>query len=580
MDEQRQNTSSEPQVEIPSSVLTRQLSKPASSVREVTQLARFLYNHNPFYVISAYLVLTGLWQSFSHDSKWLVVGTIPLGLAAYTVLLAVTAWLIIRLGRVWEDARSILLIIVMMFLAISISLDPLLNNRGQRGLWFSLAGLSFAVALSESVLHGISLRLPFLFRGPYYLLLALFFLYPLAISPLSSHPTWPSLYWALFGFSTVAGAVFLTLVPAVLRGAAYLNDNGSPWRWPLYPWVLFGTLGLCVCMRAYYLCVSFLPVGGKASIFGPYFLIPFLLAVNVLYVEGAAQGRGTFARRVALILPGLLLVLAMLGHRSDPVYSRFLHRFIDALHSTPLHLTLLAVVGLYAYALVRRLPGAGNALAGAVSLLAFVAPQTMDLDGMTYQYAWPLIAVGGVQAAIGCERRDSLRTSLGAACAIAPLALGAHLGWLTPYRAIVVAHAATAAVLLVGALFHDEWARFLRIAGAGLLATGTLAAANVTPNDFPHLPATVIYLYPFVPVLIALGYARRRGGTLYQAAAAVGATVWLVPYGWEIYRQLRQSILGLDKITGGVLVFLLAATLSFFKAGLWQRWYPTQRVTD
>ena len=64
------------------------------------------------------------------------------------------------------------------------------------------------------MLRGIRLVLPPLFRVPYYLILALFFLYPVAITPLLDRPRSEALSWALFGFSPAAGLVFLTLLPA------------------------------------------------------------------------------------------------------------------------------------------------------------------------------------------------------------------------------------------------------------------------------------------------------------------------------------------------------------------------------
>lgn len=546
---------------------------------ELAQLVRFLYNHNPFYIISALLVFSGLWQSFSQEAALVEAGIIALGLAAYTLLLALTAWLIIRLGHVWEDARSILLVVVLMFLAISVSLDPVLNAEEQHGVSFVLAGFLFALLVSEGVLRSLPLRLPALFRVPYYAVLGLFFLYPLAMSPLLDHPPDASLYWALFGFSAAAGAVFLTLVPAIRRGPAYVNDNGSPWRWPLYPWVLFGMLGVCVCLRAYYLCVSFHPIFGNESIFGTYFLVPFLISVNILFVEAAAHGRSTLAQRAALITPALLLLLVLAGHHADATYATFLNRFIDTVHAGPLYLTLLAAVGIYGYALVRGVHGAGNGLAGAVILLAFVTPYSLDLDSVPYQKAWPLVAVGGVQVAIGCERRDARRVTFGAACALAPVALGANLGWLTPHRGLVVFHMITAVVLAIGALFHDQWARFLRIAGAGLLACAMLAAVNIMPNDFPDVPPAVVYLYPLLPITVGFAYAAMWGGSLYYAIAAAGAMMWPLTYGWHGYRQLRTLIVGLDKILWGVAFFLLAALVSLAKAGAWARLRAWRRAT-
>ncbi|MES1213757.1 MAG: hypothetical protein ABUL64_04145, partial [Singulisphaera sp.] len=305
--------------------------RPSNPYAEIAQLARFLYNHNPFYIVSALLMFTGLWQSFSQEAALVEAGIIALGLAAYTLLLALTGWLIIRLGHVWEDARSILLVVVLMFLAISVSLDPVLNAKEQNGTPIVVAGFVFSILVSEGLLRSMPLRLPALYRVPYYLVLSLFFLYPLAMSPLLEHPPAASLFWALFGFSAAAGVVFLTLVPAIRRGPSYVANNGSPWRWPLYPWVLFGMLAVCVCLRAFYLCVSFHPILGTESIFGPYFLIPFLAAVNVLFVEAAAQSRGAFARRAATLMPAALLLLSLVGHRQDPIYGGFLHRFVDTL---------------------------------------------------------------------------------------------------------------------------------------------------------------------------------------------------------------------------------------------------------
>ena len=124
-----------------------------------------------------------------------------------------------------------------------------------------LGGLLFAVAVSEAMLRGIRLGLPALFRVPYYLALALFFLYPVALTPLLDDPGGEALPWALFGFAPAAGLVCLTLLPAVHRGRAYVRDNGSPWPWAWYPWTLFGVLAFGVVTRSAMLCWSMHHVG-------------------------------------------------------------------------------------------------------------------------------------------------------------------------------------------------------------------------------------------------------------------------------------------------------------------------------
>ena len=84
---------------------------------------RFVYSKNPLYVVSALLVLWGLWISFDTSAPWFTSGALMIGLAVYTLLLAGTAVLLIRAGRVWEDVRTLLLLVVLMLLAISVSFD-------------------------------------------------------------------------------------------------------------------------------------------------------------------------------------------------------------------------------------------------------------------------------------------------------------------------------------------------------------------------------------------------------------------------------------------------------------------------
>jgi len=544
---------------------------PASLGAEAAQLVRLLYNHNPFYVISALLVLSGVWRSSSQDPEMVEAGAIAVGLGAYTLLLAVTAWAIIRLGHVWEDVRSILLVIVLLFLAISVSLDPVLTAEGQPGASFAWGGFVFAVLVSEMLLRSLPLRLPARYRVPYYLVLALFFLYPLAISPLLKHPPGPSLYWALCGFSAVAGLVYLTLIPAVRGGAEYIRRCNVPWTWPAYPWVLFSMLGLCICLRAYYLCVSFHPVLGTDAIFGWYFLVPFLFAVNVLVVEAARVSRSDSTARVAVLLPILLLLLSVAGHRTDAVYRNFLEHYLDTLHGTPLYLTLWGAIALYAYAAARGVRGAGNAFTIALAALAVVTPVSFALDDWMYYRSWPLVVAGLLQVGAGFWQRKSVPTMLGAACALSPVVFDARLAWLGAYREVLIEHVAVAYLLVCGALCSDSLARWLRMAGAVSLVALCWATAGVDPRLFPRLPPMVANLYPLVPIVVALVYARLVGGKLYYAAALLGLIGWPATYGYGGYRQLREQVIGLNQILWGLAFFALATLVSLTKTGWWAR---------
>jgi hypothetical protein len=366
----------------------------------------------------------------------------------------------------------------------------------------------------------------------------------------------------------------------VRRGAAYVNDNGSPWRWPLYPWVLFGMLGLCVCLRAYSLCVSFHPIFGTESIFGWYFLIPVLLPVTLLFAEAAVVWHSVAARRIALALPLAMVALAMAGHRAEPVYSDFLNRFTETMHGSPLDVTLLAVVALYGYSIARGLRGAENFFIPALASLAFVSKYSFDLDSISYVRAWPLIAAGVMQFALGVAQRSSARAISGAACLLAPLGLDWQLAGLAPYRVIILFHAVLAVTLILGSLFHDRFAETLRRLGAALLVIACITPAIANSRTFGPVPEVLFYVYPVIPIVVALVYARLVGGWLFYTAAASGAVLCTAAYGWQSYRHLRHIIAGLDLIACGILFFVMAAIVSLTKARICQRWRARREALD
>ncbi len=240
-------------------------------------MIRWVSCNNPFYAISALLVCLGLWVSFGGQSQAAETWALMSGMTGYTLLLAVTACLLVRYLGVWDDVRTVMLLTVMMFLATSVTFDQVLATAPERGIGCFLGGLAFAVAVSEGMLRCTRLSLPMAFRLPYLLLLALFFLYPVALVPLLDRARNEQLEWALFGFSPAAGLAALTLLPAIRRGRAYVRNNGSPWPWAWYPWSLFGVLGFSVMARSALLCWSMHHLESREAepyIFGPYFLRP------------------------------------------------------------------------------------------------------------------------------------------------------------------------------------------------------------------------------------------------------------------------------------------------------------------
>jgi hypothetical protein len=338
------------------------------------------------------------------------------GLSGYTLLLAGAALLLVRFARVWNDVRTVLLLVVLMFLATSVTFDELLVMHPERGRWFFIGGLLFSMALTEGLLRGIRLHLPLLFRLPYHLTLALFFLYPLALVPFLGDPHGEKLMWGLWGFAPAAGLVFLTLIPAIRRGRDYLQANGSPWPWPFYPWSVFVFLAVAVCGRAFLLCWSFQPLPDLSEriIFAPYFLVPFGLAIAVLVLETAIVEKNRATRWVALAMPLALVPVAAIGHRPEALYTEFLGHFAARLGGTPLFVAFIAAGGFYLYGFMRRVPGSLEGLTVVIATLAVVQPGTLTFNDLAMPHMDFLAAAVLLQVVIGLLRRDLWRLALGA----------------------------------------------------------------------------------------------------------------------------------------------------------------------
>ncbi len=330
----------------------------SSVASELRGLLRWLYTNNPFYAISAALVFSGLRMSFNTSSSAFQTSALMGGLTAYTLLLAASAWFLIRYGKLWEDVRTLLLLVVLMLLAISVSFDDTLAANRRLGIPLFVAGLVFAVVLIELLLRGIRLRLPAGFRLPLHAAMALFFLYPVVLSAWIRDTDSAALYWGLFGFSATAGMVFLTLLPAIRRGPGYVAENGSPWRWPWYPWTLFAVLGLGVCVRAYYLCISLHFVGRLSTIFAPFFLIPFFWCLALLLLEVGLVSRIKRVVVWAMLLPAGLVGLAITATPESARDLGFLEMFHHTLGASPLFLALVAAGVFYLFAWARRVRGA------------------------------------------------------------------------------------------------------------------------------------------------------------------------------------------------------------------------------
>ncbi len=286
------------------------------------KLGKLLLTGNPFYLISAALALYASTVIFDTSNIWMESG-VPIGiLAGYTALCAATAIFIVRKGKVWDDACTLLFIILTLPLALSVSLDDKLIDRPEVGAVWLIASLCFTGGVTLWIRNGLKLDLGRFHWCVYAGLLGIFFLYPYVLSRLvvefadNRDPA----TWGIILFPAVFAAGMLPLLYAVNR-KRFTPENGTPYR--KLPVALYGILWIAAFVRGYLLNISFYAgkgMGGYGELesgFAGWMTLPLLLAGAVLLAEYFIV-RDDRWKRLIPISVGVLVIFLIFGSFGAP----------------------------------------------------------------------------------------------------------------------------------------------------------------------------------------------------------------------------------------------------------------------
>ena len=539
--------------------------------------ARFLYNHNPFYLISTAFVLMGIRLAYGNVAIgelncWLMMLT----LTGYTLLVAGTGILIVRWGQVWDDARSIMLALCLLFVAISISTDELLLIQPDSAIGLIVYGYLLAAGVSQAVITGTGMRMPRGYLWPFHAMLLLLHTYAYFCSPEARDLTRSQLDWRVFLFPQCFALLLLMLWPAVRRGAAYVADNRTPWSWPLYPGSLFVVLAGVAAFRSYVLSLSFgpSPESDYAVIFGAYFLIPMLLVTAFLVYEGARSAHRTNVMTGLLwCLPVLLLLAVPTGTSLD--FQRFFNAF-TSICGSPLWLTAWALLFCYAAAWLRGQSGAYAGVIGGTLLLSMLSPDTRMLTQLSAPSPAGLLALSGLLFVPGW-RHASSRWLLGSLISmVAAVYVGAVQLLPSEWRLQLAAHVLLLGLLLLTVLMSDAFTRVLSHVAAGLMLYLSFnVAANGMPVDLSRL---AVSFYVLGTTVVAWGCWKASRCPAYLWVVGIQFTqITLALFAWSyLYGITLIGRPAMFSLSWGTAFFGIGLLISLLKAGQLQflkRWY-------
>jgi len=507
------------------------------------------------------------WFRVDPDSTntWALTGLI----AVYTLMMALAGFGIVRFGRVWDDARSIFAVVIMLFVALALALDNTMLDHVPMAEALALAGFCFAALVVEGLLHGLRIRLPVLFRVPLHGLLALLFVYPVLLVPNQITKDPELIAWRILLFSPCAAVAFLAFLPAVRRGARYVRDNGTPWSWPWFPWGIIGLLAACVGYRAFSLSLTFDPVATLnyqqamelQSAFGGYFLVPMLLAAAIVMLEIGLVEQIPKIQYAALMIPVACFAIAFPSLARSGPHAEFLLLFVNQLGS-PVLLSGIAGCLFYGYAWLRKVRFAEEALVTALLVTSFVWVDTLSLRTLSDPHPLPFVLIAIIQFGICIARMDSRRVVLGAVCTVMALRCNPWLLWPAGYRDFATTQLIVGSVLLVGIFFKDEFARLLRFLGAIALMIG--GASTLTMSAIPPISTASWSDEAYLTLLVMISFA--IAVKLKSRSFLFSGLFNSIIAAFEIVSSLLRRWPGIESFLIAVALFFVALAISIAKA--------------
>ena len=491
---------------------------------------KFLYNQNPFYLISAAVILYG----FRTATQEATFASNPWFLASlfvgYTTLLALTAWLIVRFGRVWDDARSIFLVLLLLFMALSASFDGLFATNPTTAIALAAAGFTFAVVICEALVWSLGIRFRALFRGPLYAMLAISFFYPFLFSLQESiRPDLDSRFVILL-FPFLVSATILSLIPAIRKTKNYASKNGTPWNWPLYPYSLFFLAIVGLIGRTVMMGLSFDPSAANGML-GTWMFVPIFLSVVWLIFEIGTVEESDDLQFLSMMLMPIAIALAI----PWPFFSNT--NFYDQLTGqigSPVWMTTLAVITMYFVAWIEKVENAGFFLTMALVGTAMIEQNGSLVEDFASIQGWPWLILAVWSIASWDRFFRSSCWFLASCCVSIPIS-NALTPWLAnsfePLVALSGNEAAVAANVLlffscvIVCIFNSQFSKQLKVCLAFVLPGIAILTTVGALLNYDRAAITAVY----GSILAALGitifvFAKSRIH-LSSAAVSLGASM-------------------------------------------------------
>ena len=539
-------------------------------------LVRWFYDANPFYLISTCLILYA--QTIIFNTSNLDLNTaISIGIiAGFTLLLTGTAVLLSRIAKVWSDLRSIVMIITLLLLVLSISLDRKIIDGWQTGLLWQGGCLIFGLGTSWVIYRELKIKLDKSFLSIFCALLGLFYLYPafpaFLVNESEGNPV-PAIR-AVMLFPVLFSIFSFFLIPAARQGKAAIKENPSPWEWPYCPWGIYVILWLGAAFRTYLLTISFYggsgvgPYSKLETGFNIYMLIPMMLVVCVLLVEYGIAQRKQWVQNAALAGPVLFFLMAVPVLDTPRPYYLFLESVLGK-NGSPFIFSIAATVLFYGYAVIRRIKYTEISFAVVLLLVSLGEARFGMLHTIGIPSWLPVAALIPVLGVIAGIRRNAINNILCFSGIMLALLAHFHDTWFTAYHAVIPITLTLVAAMIIMNIYRGVTVKVLQWIVAIFLPLLCVLALYDNQLDLAwYFTGSYILFLVLLGGIQAFIFKDRK-----FIASAVAILLVLLVFGCQFGLRALNAVRmkGIKTIMWALIFFIVAFMLSMFKGGVPQR---------
>lgn len=556
MDEQTEET--------PANNITVESANPVAVVDRPHSLAKLLYNHNPFYLVSALLIIYGC-QDVAIRSGAVLTKSLAMtgGIAAYSILMAAICVAVVRLAKIWEDARSILIVVLLSLSALTTGFDELCISDSSTAIAFGGVAAALVLILCESILLGCRIRLKLCYRVALYAHYAVLIGAPVILGRAVAQRNDTLANAGSLLFSCAVATALLFLIPAMRHGPLSVRRNGTPWQWPLFPLSGFIVLLVLAGIRSHAIWISF-GFYGTTGKFEPFLLMPILASGVLLLAETSIGLKSKSMQNGLRFAPPTLMLCGLSNHGGTflPIRNE-----LQTLFGSSLTACLSVSILLYVWMSLRGIRNASFGLPVLLLIAAIAAPLPQWLVAAGFE-SWMLGLLAAMVTVVLTLRRGNLDwmwTIVAGMVALSIALAGRAYGEQTSGFIAAMIFSGVS-MLLIGALFETRLATTLRQLAALVMTLSMVFVLSENLSD-----ARLIYGTTAASVCassLVYGWFIRRRGWLLAGMFQLLMLLTVMSYQGHRSGQLRRINWS---IVSGVGCLFVGVLITTGKTGLYQR---------